>query len=243
MTDGDVPARTPTRGRESSAAPTGPPVSQPEARSGPLATDGQPDLIRPGRAGAAGRAREIVQTLALTLIIFFVVQTFVAQPFQVEQESMRRTLEPGDYVLVDRLTPRWDAYDRGDVVVFVPPDTWGARDDTPYIKRVVAVAGDEVEIRDGRLYVNRVPLDEPYVFEVDGRAQPTTTDTEPPRWTVPDGQVFVVGDHRSRSEDSRVFGPVPASSIVGRAWLRYWPLHAFGILETPTYRELTGRLP
>ena len=181
-------------------------------------------------------AREAIQTLALTLIMFWVIQTFIAQPFQVVQESMRRTLEPGNYVLVDRLTPRWDAYDRGDVVVFTPPPSWGALDDTPYIKRVVGVAGDVIEIRDdGRLYVNDVPLDEPYVFQVNGRAQPTTTRAEPPRWTVPDEEVFVVGDHRSNSEDSRVFGPIPVAVVIGRAWLRYWPLPAFGILVTPTY--------
>ncbi len=200
-------------------------------------------VARPGqRRRGLGLAREIVQTLALTLIIFFVIQTFIAQPFKVEQESMRRTLEPGDYVLVDRLTPRWDAYDRGDIVVFKPPESWFARDDTPFIKRVVGVAGDEVEIRDdGRLYVNQVPLDEPYVYQVDGQAQPTTSDET--RWRVPDGEVFVVGDHRSNSQDSRVYGPIPVTAIVGRAWVRYWPFDAFGVLATPTYPALTGGAP
>ena len=199
---------------------------------------------RPGGRRWFGWLREIIQTLALTLIIFFAIQTFVAQPFQVEQQSMRQTLEPGDYVLVDRLTPRWDAYDRGDIIVFLPPDSWLARGDTPFIKRVIGVAGDEVEIRDdGRIYVNQLPLDEPYVFAVDGQPEPTTTSNDSPRWIVPDGQLFVVGDHRSNSEDSRVKGPIPVSSVVGRAWLRYWPLPSFGILPTPTYPGLTGAGP
>jgi len=226
------------------AALTTPPdrPGEPGERGAEVA-DGADGTTRSPRDRRLTTAREAIQTLALTLIIFFVIQTWVVQPFQVVQESMRRTLEPGDYVLDDRLTPRWDAYDRGDVVVFKPPLSWGAADDTPYIKRVVGVAGDRIEIRDdGRLYVNDVALDEPYVFEVDGRPQPTTALTEPPRWAVPDGQVFVVGDHRSNSEDSRFFGPIPVSAIVGRAWLRYWPLPAFGILETPTYDPTAGPL-
>ena len=104
---------------------------------------------------------EVVETLVLTLVIFFVIQTFIAQPYQVQQQSMERTLEPGQYVLVDKLTPRFDAYDRGDVVVFNPPETW-INDDTPFIKRVIGVAGDTVEVRDdGIVYVNGTALDEP----------------------------------------------------------------------------------
>ena len=85
---------------------------------------------------------EIVETLVLTLIIFFVIQTFVAQPYRVEQQSMERTLEPDQYVLVDKLTPRFDDYSRGDIVVFEPPEAWvqgGPK--TPFIKRVIGLAG------------------------------------------------------------------------------------------------------
>jgi len=204
-------------------------------------------VARPGqRRRGLGLAREIVQTLALTLIIFFVIQTFIAQPFKVEQESMRRTLEPGDYVLVDRLTPRWDAYDRGDIVVFKPPESWFARDDTPFIKRVVGVAGDDVEIRDdGRLYVNQLPLDEPYVFAAaeGDPPQPTTASGDQERWLIPAGEVFLMGDHRSNSADSRMFGPVGIEQVIGRAWLRYWPIDVFGILSTPSYPGTASSSP
>jgi signal peptidase I len=193
---------------------------------------------------AIGCLVEVVETLALTLIIFFVIQTFVAQPYRVEQQSMERTLEPDQYVLVDKLTPRFDVYKRGDIVVFTPPDDWAQANGTPFIKRVIGVAGDEVEVReDGRVYVNGTALEEPYVFQVDGEPQPTTASTDDPSWQVPDGELFVMGDHRSSSSDSRTFGPIEVDHVIGRAWLRYWPFDTFGVLPTPTHPELQAANP
>ena len=88
---------------------------------------------------ALGCLFEIVETLVLTLIIFVVIQNFVAQPYKVQQQSMERTLEPEQYVLVDKLTPRFDTYKRGDIVVFTPPEDWGDNG-TPFIKRVIGEA-------------------------------------------------------------------------------------------------------
>jgi signal peptidase I len=187
---------------------------------------------------------EIVETLVLTLIIFFVIQNFVAQPYQVKQQSMERTLEPEQYVLVDKLTPRFDTYKRGDIVVFTPPATWTGDDSTPYIKRVIGLGGDVVEIRDdGRVYIDGTALEEPYVFAVNGVPQDTTAPLDRDRWTIPDGDLFLMGDHRSNSADSRAFGPVPVEQVIGRAWLRYWPLDVFGILPTPTHPELAPLTP
>jgi signal peptidase I len=184
------------------------------------------------RRGAFGCAFEIAQTLILTILIFFGVQAFVAQPFQVRQGSMEHTLEPNQYVLVDKLTPRLGGYHRGDIVVFNPPDTFPDEDGTPFIKRIVGMPGEVVDVRpDGFVYVDGTKLPESYLFEDDGT--PPTSDRE--EWTVPAGDVFVMGDHREASADSRVFGPVAESTIIGRAWLRYWPLPLFGILGTPTY--------
>jgi len=180
---------------------------------------------------------EIVETLVLTLIIFFVIQTFVAQPYRVEQQSMERTLEPDQYVLVDKLTPRFDDYSRGDIVVFEPPEAWvqgGPR--TPFIKRVIGLPGETIEIRDGVVLVGGTALDEPYVFD----GQPTTAIDEPARWPVPAGQLFVMGDHRSASADSRAFGSIALDTVIGRAWLRYWPISALGILPTPVYPPPVG---
>jgi signal peptidase I len=179
---------------------------------------------------------EIVETLVLTLIIFFVIQTFVAQPYRVEQQSMERTLEPDQYVLVDKLTPRFDAYSRGDIVVFEPPEAWvqgGPR--TPFIKRVIGMPGETIEVKDGAVYVDGTRLEEPYLYDL----QPTTANDQT-RWVIGAGELFVMGDHRAASADSRAFGPIQQTSVIGRAWLRYWPISTLGILPTPEYPAPVG---
>jgi signal peptidase I len=192
------------------------------------------------RRPALGCLFEIVETLVLTLIIFFVIQTFVAQPYKVQQQSMEHTLEPDQYVLVDKLTPRFDTYKRGDIVVFTPPEDWVQEDGTPFIKRVIGLGGDTVEIRDGDVFINGTEIDEEYVFasEPGDPPQPTTVPGDEHRWVIPTDELFLLGDHRAASADSRTFGPVPAVQVIGRAWLRYWPIDVFGILKTPTYPEL-----
>jgi len=193
---------------------------------------------------AVGCLLEIVETLVLTLIIFFVIQTFIAQPFKVQQVSMERTLEPEQYVLVDKLTPRFDAYKRGDIVVFDPPPNWVQANGQPYIKRVIGVGGDTVELKGGKVLVNGTALVEPYVYQEDGKAQPT--DPLLPgtgKWVIPTGQLFLMGDHRSNSADSREFGPVDIAKVIGRAWLRYWPINTFEIIATPNHPELTSPSP
>ena len=124
---------------------------------------------------------------------------------------MERTLEPGQYVLVDKLTPRWDSYSRGDVIVFNPPPAW-TPDPTPFIKRVIGLPGRHREVRDdGLVYVNGTPLDEPYTYTNGaGVHEPTTSPDAARRWVVPAGELFVMGDHRQKSADSRLFGPIPS---------------------------------
>lgn len=192
------------------------------------------------RRPALGCLLEIVETLVLTLIIFWVIQSFVAQPYQVQQESMERTLVPRDYVLVDKLTPRWDPYKRGDVVVFNPPENWVQQGGQPYIKRVIGVGGDTIELRNGSVYVNGIKLNEPYVYQVDGKPQPTEDLIGAKTWVIAQGQLFLMGDHRANSADSREFGPVDVSAVIGRAWLRYWPIDELAILQTPRHPELAG---
>ena len=181
---------------------------------------------------------EIVQTLVLTVVLFWVVQSFVAQPFQVRQVSMQPTIENNEYVLIDKLTPRLDQYHRGDIVVFAPPRVAATQLGEPFIKRIVGVAGDTIELRGGRVFVNDTAVDEPYLFAVDGVAEPTEPESAEDSWTIGDGELFVMGDHRRRSSDSRSFGPIKVDSVVGRAWLRYWPLAGFGVLPSAGHPEL-----
>lgn len=175
---------------------------------------------------------EILETLVLTAVIFFVLQHFVAQPYQILQVSMENSLQPGQNVLVDKLSPLWSDYKRGDVIVFEPPGNIEEDDQNiPFIKRIIGVPGDQVQIKDNGVYVNGVRLIEPYVYE--GQATTPTTNTS--SWVIPAGEYFVMGDHRQASIDSRAFGPIPRSSIIGRAWLRYWPLGSLEWVEPATY--------
>jgi signal peptidase I len=189
---------------------------------------------------ALGCLFEVVETLVLTVVIFLGIQTFVAQPYKVQQTSMENTLLPEQYVLVDKLTPRWSTYARGDIVVFDPPATWSSGGGVPFIKRVIGLPNDIVELRDGHVFVNDTELYEPYLFENgDGDPQPTEpTVGGASEWVVPDGQLLVMGDHRQDSADSRTFGPIEISHVIGRAWLRYWPFDTFGVLPTPPHPEL-----
>jgi signal peptidase I len=182
---------------------------------------------------AFGCLLEIVETLVLTLIIFVVIQNVVAQPCQVKMDSMERTLSRSSTCWWHKLTPRFDTYKRGDIVVFDPPAKY---------PHPVHQAGDRRTRRHGRdpgrriVYVNGVALDEPYLYsdEVGGPPQPTTMSLAHTSWTIAVGQFFLMGDNRSDSADSRIFGAVDGNRIIERAWLRYWPADTFGVLARPS---------
>ena len=186
------------------------------------------------RSRALDAAVEILTTVALAIILYVVIQTFVVQTYRVLQQSMLPSLLPDQHLLIDKLTPRFDDYSRGDVVVFHPPDS--SEEDTPFIKRVIGVGGDHVEIRDGSVFVNGAKLTEPYTY----KNQPTEALCEQSEWDVPEGSLFVLGDHRMASTDSRCFSStfVRVDEVIGRAWLRFWPLNTIGILQTPTYANV-----
>ena len=183
---------------------------------------------------ARGCLLEAVETLVLTLIIFLVIQNFVAQPYQVEQMSMENTLLPGQYVLVDKLTPHFEAYKRGDIVVFIPPG--GDPGSVPFIKRVIGLPGDRVACCDssGRVTVNGTPLQEAgYLYPGDAPSALRFSVLVPP------GKLWVMGDHRAVSQDSRAHlgdpggGFVPIDRVVGRAFATVWPPQRWRLLGTP----------
>ena len=204
---------------------------------------------RAGSRRALGCAFEIVETLVLTLVIYLVIHNFVAQPFEVQQASMFPTIVEGEYILIDKLTPRFGDYEYGDVVVFDPPSSSGLDSEgIPFIKRVIGLPGDTVTLENGRVFVTRpgespVRIEEPYVVrEEDGSPASTLQTNGNPvsEWVVPDGTYFVMGDNRPESQDSRAFGPIEEDLILGRAWLRYFPLERVGLIERPDYPSLAG---
>jgi signal peptidase I len=208
-----------------------------------LPADGEPAAPR----RRLGCALEIVETLVLTLVIYLVIHNFVAQPFEVEQQSMVPTVSPGEYVLIDKISPRFNDYQRGDIVVFQPPEGFG-QGGVPFIKRVIGMPGDTVSLENGRVFVQQpggspVRIEEPYVVHtISGEVAPTLPKDAAgtTSWTVPAGTYFVMGDNRPDSQDSRFFGVVDRELIVGRAWLRYFPLDRVGFVGHPTYAGLSA---
>ena len=190
------------------------------------------------RSKVKDAAVEIITTVGLAVILYLIITTFIVQTFRVEQTSMQNTLQSGEHLLIDKLTPRFDDYSRGDIIVFHPN---GATDETPYIKRVIGVGGDNVVIANGLVYVNGAELDETgYTYPAPGENEPTVAKNAGNEWDVPEGQLFVLGDHRQRSTDSRnaSVGLVDVDDVVGRAWLRFWPIDTLDIVQTPEYPEL-----
>ena len=174
---------------------------------------------------------EIGQTVALTVIAFYLLQALVTQPFRVEQTSMQNSLQPGEYVMVDKLTPRFTGFSRGDVVIFRPPESWpSSSDGTPYIKRVVGLPGETIVLGPEGLTVNGTRIEEPYVYRDSGSGVEELTS-----WTLGPEEILVFGDHRSNSSDSRAFGPIPTSTVIGRAFVRYFPIDRMSIIVPPVY--------
>jgi signal peptidase I len=210
----------------------------------PNAGDAAPAEPSTSRRGF-GCLLEIVETLVLTLVIYLLIHNFIAQPFEVDQNSMMPTIQPREYVLIDKLSPRFNDYGRGEVVVFQPPEDY-QQGGIPFIKRVIGLPGDTVSLENGEVFItpaggSPVLIDEPYVaVGTDGRTVPTQPRdaASTTRWIVPEGSYFVMGDNRLQSQDSRVFGPIERSLIVGRAWLRYFPLDRIGFVERPEYPGL-----
>jgi signal peptidase I len=162
-------------------------------------------------------ARDLLFAL---LVIFFIV-IFLYQPVKVEGGSMEPGLEDQERIFINKLVYRWEGISRGDIVVFRYP-----RDPRKsFIKRVIALPGDRVRISYGHVYVNGKLLQEDYVPEefLDTRSYPDTP--------IPEYSYFVLGDHRSMSNDSREFGPVPRSYIYGKAVFGYWPMEKLGVLR------------
>ncbi len=180
-------------------------------------TGAGPEEGRPGRRSSRGTGGflEFVIILAVAFVLVFgFVRPFVLEAFYIPSESMVPTLLVGDRVFVNKFIYRFAEPERGDIVVFESVN--GGEEDL--IKRIVALPGDEIEVGNGVLLMNGEEQREPYL-----NGEMSFADSYG-RTEVPEGHVFVMGDNRANSADSRVFGPVPRSTVVGRAILRVWPL-------------------
>jgi signal peptidase I len=163
--------------------------------------------------------RELVQTVLPAVIIVLAVNVFVARACYVENVSMEPTLHEAQRLILEKVSYYLHPPERGDIIVFYMPEV----DQEPLIKRVIAVPGETIEIRDGHVLINGQVLEEPYL------RQGTYPNRQPTR--VPDQMVFVLGDNRGESYDSRYFGFVPFAAIRGRACFRYWPLMDVGVVQ------------
>ena len=167
------------------------------------------------RKKKSGGPTEFIVTIVVAFaLVFGIVQPFIVQAFRIPSESMVPTLEVKDRVLANKFIYRFSEPDRGDIIVFNSV----VSDGDTLIKRVVGLEGDEIRVQGGLLFVNGEPQEEPYLNEEEpfrGYYGPSI---------VPEGHVFVMGDNRGNSADSRVFGPLPSDNIKGEAFLRFWPL-------------------
>jgi signal peptidase I len=182
------------------------------------------ELTPPPRRGMGrrllGGLREILETVLPALLIALLINVFVGQATRVEGQSMEPNLHTDQRLVVEKVSYRFHGPQRFDVVVLRMP----SQGDELLIKRVVGLPGETVEIRGGHVYINGEQLEEPF----------TNAETRPGRDSkvlVPPLHVFVLGDNRNHSNDSRSFGPVPIDNVIGRAWLSYWPPEQMGLVH------------
>jgi signal peptidase I len=174
-----------------------------------------------GRGSSWRRALiDIIETIILSVALFLGIN-MVSARIRVESISMQPTLHAGNFVLVNKIAYKLGAPERGDVIVFrYPPDP----EQVPYIKRIIGLPGDHIHIYDGKVFVNDQLFVEPYI---------ASTTQQGGEWIVPDGSLFVMGDNRNNSSDSRSWGMVPVGNVIGKAEVVYWPPDKWGMLNFP----------
>lgn len=192
-------------------------------KTNPEQSKPEPTARRPLLVQLWQKWSENITILVLAVGLAFFIRTFVAEPRYIPSESMLPTLEIGDRLIVEKLSYYTHLPQRGDIVVFAPPPQLreqGYLEDQAFIKRVIGLPGNTIEVKDGRVYVDRELLTEAYI-------------AEPPHYAmspmvVPPDQLFVMGDNRNNSNDSHVWGFLPKTNIIGHACFRFWPLERLG---------------
>jgi signal peptidase I len=160
---------------------------------------------------------ELFQIILMAVVLYVLIDSVIAR-VRVENISMKPTLQPGEFLMVNKLIYRFDEVERGDIVVFHNPNNTNE----DYIKRVIGLPGDIIEAKEAEIFVNGFALDEEYIAE-----QPIYSGI----WEVPDDEIFVLGDNRNQSSDSHVWGFVPMENVVGKAIAIYWPFNEMRVLN------------
>ena len=167
--------------------------------------------------------RDTLETVIVAVVLALVIRTFVVEPFVVDGFSMQNTLQNHERLLVNKLTMYFNPLHYGEIIVFQPPLA-GQGD---YVKRVIATGGQTVSMVNGQVYVNGKKMPQPFLH---WHGVSTEDSWNMPPFKVPKGDIFVLGDHRAASEDSRFFGPVKVSAVQGVAFWVIWPLKDFGAI-------------
>lgn len=191
----------------------------------PEAAESPPSLSR--SFGIRSWLQDTLETLLLAIVLFLVINTLTGR-YQVHGHSMDPSLQDGQYLLASKVTYWLHAPERGDVVVLNPP---GDQSDVPYIKRVIGVPGDVVEVRDRRVWINGIAINEPYINE---------PPNYPGNWVLGADDYLVLGDNRNRSSDSHSWGVLPRENILGKAVFSYWPPENWGLIPHYTFPELNA---
>jgi signal peptidase I len=180
---------------------------------------------------------DTIQAIVLALSIFIIVYLFLFQPHQVKGNSMYPNFHNGEFLLTSKISYRVGSPQRGDVIVFkAPPSEPCAEIECEYIKRLIAMPGDRVMVQGGKILVNGQPLNESDYLSLEVITQSGSFLAEGVERVIPEGYYLPIGDNRPYSRDGREFGPVPADSIVGKAWLRYWPFNQLGFIRHEDYK-------
>lgn len=166
---------------------------------------------------------EWVIIIGIAFVLSLLIRNYLIDTRIVPTGSMLPTIQLEDRLIVDRFFYKYDTVKRGDIIVFEAPEA--AQEDKDLVKRVIGLPGEKLEVRNGIVYINDKALYEPYV------ERPADYDYGPV--IIPEDSYFMLGDNRRYSKDSHVWGFVPAENILGRVWIRYWPLSSFGFLTMP----------
>jgi len=176
---------------------------------------------------------DFIETIVIALAIFVIVYKFLMQPHQVKGNSMFDNFHNGEYVLTNKIAYQLNDPEVGDVVIFEAPKN----EDYDYIKRIVGMPGDKIMIKKGKVYINNQLFDEMGYLDSNTYTRTGSYLSEGQEIIVASDSYFVIGDNRDHSSDSREWGFVPLENIVGKAWIRYWPLNKMGMIKK--YPKLT----